>query len=155
MRALIQRVNQASVEVEGTITGRIDTGLLVLLGVAEGDTDEIAQKIAQKIANLRIFSDAAGKFNLALGDVGGAVLLVSQFTLLADTRKGNRPSFIDAAHPDVARHLVHAVGTYINAAGIRVEHGVFGAHMHVALVNDGPVTLMLDSDDWLKPRRSS
>lgn len=154
MRALIQRVNGASVEVEGAITGKIESGLLVLLGVAEGDTAEIARKIAEKIVNLRIFSDADGKFNLALRDIGGAVLLVSQFTLLADTRKGNRPSFIGAAHPDIARQLVDDVGNHLRETGIPVEHGVFGAHMHVALVNDGPVTIMLDSDDWQKPRRS-
>ncbi len=153
MKALIQRVSEASVEVDGVITGQVGHGLLVLLGAADGDTDDIARRIAEKIVNLRIFSDADGKFNLALRDVGGAVLLVSQFTLLADTRKGNRPSFIGAAAPDLARPLIATVTAHLEATGIVVQHGMFGAHMHVALVNDGPVTIMLDSDDWLRPRR--
>ncbi|CAA9379138.1 MAG: D-aminoacyl-tRNA deacylase, partial [uncultured Chloroflexia bacterium] len=148
MRALIQRVDEASVEVDGTITGQIARGLLVLLGVADGDTADVARKLAEKTANMRIFADADGKFNRSLLDTGGAVLLVSQFTLLADTRKGNRPSFIGAAPPDVARQLVDDFGNHLQTLGIQVEHGVFGAHMHVALLNDGPVTIMLDSDDW-------
>jgi D-aminoacyl-tRNA deacylase len=155
MRALIQRVTEASVEVEGTISGQIAGGMLVLLGVAQDDTLGVAQKLAEKTANLRIFGDDEGKFNRSLLDVGGAVLLVSQFTLFADTRKGNRPSFIAAAQPDLARQLVDAFGAHLRSLGVDVQHGVFGAHMHVALLNDGPVTILLDSDDWQRPRRST
>ena len=153
MRALLQRVTQASVEVDGIITGAVGVGLLVLLGIASGDTEEVAQKLADKVGGLRIFSDEQGKFNLSLHDVAGAVLVVSQFTLLADTRKGKRPSFVDAAPPEIAERLVAAFCDQLRHAGIQVETGVFGAHMHVALVNDGPVTLMLDSADWLRARR--
>lgn len=152
MRALVQRVNQASVEVDGVITGSIDHGLLILLGVGQGDDAAIAQRIADKVAGLRIFSDEQGKFNLSLQDVGGGVLVVSQFTLFADTRKGKRPSFLDAAPPDLAAALVECFGRHLEAMGFYTGYGVFGAHMHVALVNDGPVTIMLDSDDWQRPR---
>ena len=145
MRAAIQRVQHASVEVEGEVVGKIGPGLLVLLGVGKDDTEEDARYMAGKIANIRIFSDADGKFNLALGDVGGAVLLVSQFTLYADTRRGRRPSFTDAALPDVAERLVERCAALLREATIPVEMGRFGAHMEVSLVNDGPVTIWLDS----------
>jgi D-tyrosyl-tRNA(Tyr) deacylase len=119
--------------------------LLVLLGVGNGDTEEDARFMAGKIANMRIFSDEEGKFNLALGDIGGSVLLVSQFTLYADTRRGRRPSFTDAAPPDAAQALVDRCAALLREAGVPVETGRFGAHMEVSLLNDGPVTILLDS----------
>ena len=145
MKAVIQRVKHANVVVDGETVGRIDTGFLVLLGVGHGDTEEDAHFIANKIAGMRIFSDAEGKFNLALADVGGAVLLVSQFTLYADTRKGRRPSFIDAAPTEMAQALVDRCADFLRREGIHVETGRFGALMEVSLLNDGPVTIMLDS----------
>ena len=154
MRALVQRVSEASVKVEGEIVGRIEAGLLVLLGVGVGDTEEIAAKLAEKVAGLRIFSDADGKFNLSLLDTGGGALVVSQFTLLADTRKGKRPSFLDAAAPELAARLVLHFEKRLREQGVPTAMGVFGAHMEVALVNDGPVTIMLDSADWSRPRRA-
>lgn len=153
MRALVQRVSQASVEVEGVITGSIKAGLLILIGVGHGDDDTVCQRMADKVAGLRIFSDQQGKFNLSLLDIGGAALVVSQFTLYADTRKGKRPSFLGAAAPDDAASLVVKFGQHLEGLGIATGYGVFGAHMQVDLVNDGPVTLMLDSDDWQRPRR--
>jgi D-tyrosyl-tRNA(Tyr) deacylase len=153
MRALIQRVTKASVEVEETTVGRIGPGLLVLLGAAAGDTSETACMLAEKVAGLRIFSDAEGKFNESLLDTSGEVLVVSQFTLLADTRRGRRPSFLDAAEPGIAQGLVDDFATRLRSLGLAVQTGVFGAHMHVHLINDGPVTIMLDSDDWQRPRR--
>ncbi len=131
--------------VDGEVVGKIGPGLLVLLGVGVGDTEEDARFMAGKIANMRIFSDGEGKFNLALGDVGGSVLLVSQFTLYADTRRGRRPSFTDAAPPDVAEALVERCAVLLRALGVPVETGRFGAHMEVSLLNDGPVTVLLDS----------
>ncbi len=154
MRALVQRVSEASVKVEGEIVGRIEAGLLVLLGVGVGDTEEIADKLAEKVAGLRIFSDTDGKFNLSLLDTGGGALVVSQFTLLADTRKGKRPSFLDAAAPELAAGLVLRFEERLREQGVPTAMGVFGAHMEVALVNDGPVTIMLDSTDWSRPRRA-
>jgi D-tyrosyl-tRNA(Tyr) deacylase len=145
MRAVIQRVSHASVVVDGETVGQIGTGLLVLLGVGHADTEEDARYIATKVAGMRIFSDANGKFNLALEDVGGAVLLVSQFTLYADTRKGRRPSFIDAAPPEQAEALVERCALFLREMGAQVETGRFGAHMDVSLLNDGPVTILLDS----------
>lgn len=145
MRVLLQRVSSASVRVEGATTGAIEGGLLLLVGVGPGDGREEAQRLADKVATLRIFSDDAGKFNRSLLDVGGAALVVSQFTLYADTRKGRRPSFIDAAPPEQAAPLVDIFAAALQAHGIRVERGVFGAHMRVTLVNDGPVTIMLES----------
>ena len=145
MKAVLQRVTHASVVVEGETVGKIGAGLLVLLGAGRDDSEEDVRYIARKIADLRIFSDAAGKFNLALADVGGSVLLVSQFTLYADTRKGRRPSFIDAAPPDIAQALVDRCAQLLQASGIYVETGRFGAHMEVSLLNDGPVTILLDS----------
>ncbi len=145
MRAVLQRVKHASVVVDGATVGSIDTGLLVLLGAGHGDTEEDARYMAGKIAGMRIFSDAEGKFNLALADVGGSILLVSQFTLYADTRKGRRPSFIDAAPPEEAAALVDRCAQLLRDTGIHVETGRFGAHMDVSLLNDGPVTIWLDS----------
>ncbi len=153
MRALVQRVSEAAVEVDGAITGAIDGGLLILLGVASGDDEATARRMAEKVAGLRIFSDEQGRFNLSLQDTGGEALVVSQFTLLADTRKGKRPSFLLAAPPEQANALVDTFARHLETNGMPVAHGVFGAHMRVSLVNDGPVTIMLDSDDWQRPRR--
>lgn len=154
MRALIQRVHQASVTVEGAIVGQIATGLLVLLGVGHEDTEAEAALLAEKIANLRIFSDDEGRFNHSVRDVGGGMLVVSQFTLYADTRRGRRPGFSDAARPEHAEPLVKHVCEALRALGLHVETGVFGAHMDVALVNNGPVTIWLDTETFREPRRS-
>ncbi|MEI6181404.1 MAG: D-aminoacyl-tRNA deacylase [Chloroflexales bacterium] len=154
MRAVIQRVSAASVEVEGQIVGRTGMGLLVLLGVGHGDSAEEARLLAEKTVGLRIFADGEDKFNLSLLDVGGDALVVSQFTLYADTRKGRRPSFTDAAPPDLAAPLVVAYAEALRTLGVPVATGVFGAMMRVALVNDGPVTIILDSATWKLPRRS-
>ena len=145
MRAIIQRVSRAEVRVEGAVVGAVGKGLLVLLGVAEGDDDEAARFLADKVAALRIFEDAAGKMNLALAEVGGGVLVVSQFTLLGDLRKGNRPSFTAAAPPERADALYERFCALLREKGLTVATGVFRAHMDVELVNDGPVTVMLDS----------
>lgn len=145
MRAVIQRVEQASVSVEGEIRGRIGAGLLVLIGVEEGDGDADFRYIADKAPNLRVFEDEQGKMNRSLLDVGGEVLAVSQFTLLGDARGGRRPSFITAARPETADPMYERLVADWRARGIRVETGVFGAHMKVSLVNDGPVTILLDS----------
>jgi D-tyrosyl-tRNA(Tyr) deacylase len=145
MRAVVQRVTQASVTVDGEIIGAIERGFLVLLGVSVDDTLADAKSIASKIAGLRIFDDANGDMNIGLHDAGGAVLLVSQFTLLGDARKGRRPSFIDAARGDEAQTLYEAVATLLREQDLRVQTGRFGADMAVALVNDGPVTILLDS----------
>ncbi len=146
MRAVVQRVKRASVTVAGAVTGIIDHGLLVLLGAGEGDTREEAEWLAHKVANLRIFSDAEGKMNLSVQDVGGGVLVVSQFTLYGDTRKGFRPSFVHAAAPEIAEPLVELFASAVRAEGVTVESGIFGAHMDVALVNDGPVTIILEKE---------
>ena len=130
--------------VEGDVVGAIGRGLLVLLGAGRGDTSENATRLAAKIARLRIFPDESGRFDRSLLDVGGDALLVSQFTLLSDTRKGNRPSFTDAARPEQAEPLVEAFAAALRGSGIRVEAGEFGAYMQVELVNDGPVTIVLD-----------
>lgn len=145
MRAVIQRVEQASVSVEGEIRGQIGAGLLVLIGVEEGDGDADFRYIAEKAPNLRVFEDEQGKMNRSLLDVGGEVLAVSQFTLLGDARGGRRPSFITAARPETADPMYERLVADWRARGIRVETGVFGAHMKVSLVNDGPVTILLDS----------
>jgi D-aminoacyl-tRNA deacylase len=145
MKAVIQRVSRAAVTVEGETVGKIGVGFLVLLGVGREDGEEDVRYVAGKVANMRIFSDAEGKFNLGMADVGGEVLLVSQFTLYADTRRGRRPSFIDAAPPDMAEALVERCARLLREAGLHVEMGRFGAHMEVELVNDGPVTILLDS----------
>lgn len=145
MRAVIQRVERASVSVEGEIKGQIGAGFLVLIGVEEGDGDADFKYIADKVPNLRIFEDEQGKMNRSLLDVGGEVLAVSQFTLLGDARGGRRPSFITAARPETADPMYERLVADWRVRGIRVETGVFGAHMKVALVNDGPVTILLDS----------
>ncbi len=145
MRAVVQRVSRAEVRVDGRPTGAVGRGLLVLLGVAKDDGDADARFLADKVAALRVFEDAAGKMNLAVGEVGGGVLVVSQFTLLGDARKGNRPSFVDAAPPDAASALYERFCAAIREKGIPVGTGVFRAHMDVELVNDGPVTILLDS----------
>lgn len=144
MKAVVQRVNRASVSVDGQEVGRIDSGFMVLLGVARGDTPADAEYLAQKIVELRVFEDAAGKMNLSLAEVGGSVLAISQFTLLADCRKGRRPSFTHAAATELAQPLFDRFVAAIRARGISVQSGRFGAHMAVELVNDGPVTLLLD-----------
>jgi D-tyrosyl-tRNA(Tyr) deacylase len=145
MRAVVQRVTEARVEVDGAVSGSIAHGLLVLLGVAHGDTRREAEWLAQKIANLRIFEDAEGKMNRSVLETGGAVLLVSQFTLLGDVRRGRRPSFTEAAAPDEADRLYQVTAEALRAQGVPVETGVFQAHMAVHLVNDGPVTLIVDT----------
>lgn len=145
MRAVVQRVSRAKVTVEGTITGEIERGFLVLLGVADGDESEDAQFLAQKIAGLRVFEDAEGKMNLSLAEVDGEMLVVSQFTLLGDCRKGRRPSFVAAARPEQADALYQQFVEAVKEQGIDVGTGRFQQHMDVELVNDGPVTLLLDS----------
>ena len=145
MRAVIQRVERASVSVEDEIRGQIGAGFLVLIGVEEGDGDADFRYIAEKVPNLRVFEDEQGKMNLALGDVGGAILLISQFTLLGDARHGRRPSFSDAAAPAEADRLYRELADALRSDGFAVETGRFQAHMQVELVNDGPVTILLDS----------
>lgn len=145
MKAVIQRVSHASVEVSGQVVGRIETGLLVLLGVAKGDADVDSRYLVEKIRTLRIFSDQQGKMNHSLEDIGGSVLLVSQFTLLGRTTNGRRPSFDEAALPDEAKRLYEQVATELRASGTNVVTGRFAAHMRVELLNDGPVTFVLDS----------
>ena len=145
MRAVIQRVEKASVSVEGEIKGQIGAGFLVLIGVEEGDGDADFKYIADKVPNLRVFEDEQGKMNRSLLDVGGELLAVSQFTLLGDARGGRRPSFITAARPETADPMYERLVADWRARGIRVETGVFGAHMKVSLINDGPVTILLDS----------
>jgi len=145
VRAVVQRVSRGEVRVEGRVTGAVGRGLLVLVGVAKEDAEADARALADKVAALRIFEDAAGKMNLAVAEVGGGVLVVSQFTLLGDARKGNRPSFVDAAPPEAANALYEAFCAALREKGLPVGQGVFRAHMEVELVNDGPVTLLLDS----------
>ncbi|MDW8058876.1 MAG: D-aminoacyl-tRNA deacylase [Thermomicrobium sp.] len=145
MRVLVQRVSRASVSVDGRIVSAIGPGLLLLVGVRRGDDPAIAAWMAQKVANLRIFEDDAGKMNRSVLEVGGSTLVVSQFTLYADVRKGRRPSFVEAAPPEEARPLVDAFADALRRLGLAVETGVFRAHMQVELVNDGPVTIWLDS----------
>lgn len=143
MKVVLQRVSQGSVTVDGEQVAEIGQGLVILLGIGPGDTPEITEQLADKIANLRIFEDDQEKMNLSLLDVGGEALVVSQFTLLADTRKGHRPSFIDAAPPEIAEPLVEMFVKMLTDRGIRTQTGVFGANMAVALVNDGPVTIVI------------
>ncbi|MCD6288332.1 MAG: D-tyrosyl-tRNA(Tyr) deacylase [Candidatus Hydrogenedentes bacterium] len=145
MRAVVQRVREASVSVGGELVSSIGMGLLVLLGVARGDETDDADYLAKKIVALRVFEDNAGKMNLSVNDVGGELLVVSQFTLCADTQKGNRPSFVGAARPERAEPLVERFIESVRAADISCQKGVFGAHMEVALVNDGPVTIVFDT----------
>ena len=151
MRAVVQRVTQASVTVDGELLGRIGKGLLILLGVADGDTRELTEKMADKICRLRIFEDENGKTNLSLADVGGELLVISQFTLYADCRKGNRPSFIKAAKPPLSVDAYELFLAEMNKQGLKdVQHGEFGADMQVALVNEGPCTIIIDTDEWKK-----
>jgi D-tyrosyl-tRNA(Tyr) deacylase len=144
MRAIVQRVSQGSVSVEGEVVGAIERGVVVLVGVTHGDAEAQAEWLARKIAGLRIFEDSAGKMNASLLDVDGAALVISQFTLYADCRKGRRPSFIDAARPEVAEPLVEHFAQALREHGAPVEMGVFGAHMLVEIHNDGPVTVLLE-----------
>ncbi len=146
MRAVIQRVSKARVLVDGRVTGEIGAGLLVLLGVGVGDTSDAAKYLAEKTATLRIFADDAGKMNRSLVDIGGAALVVSQFTLYGDARGQRRPSFLKAAPPDEANRLYGEYCAALRSLGVRVETGVFQAMMAVELTNDGPVTVLLDSD---------
>ena len=143
MRAVCQRVSEARVRVAGEVIGEVGAGLCVLLGVARGDGEADAERLAAKIARLRVFADEQGRFNRSLVDVGGSALVVSQFTLLADTSKGNRPSFTDAAPPEEAEPLYERFCAGLRGLGVPVEQGVFGAAMAVELVNDGPVTIVL------------
>jgi len=152
MRIVVQRVSRAAVSVDGKPISVIARGLLLLAGVAEGDTELTARRLAQKTVALRIFEDGLGKMNRSVEDTGGEVLVVSQFTLFGDTRRGNRPSFTRAARPDVAIPLLGAFCAEVRRAGIRCLEGQFGAHMQVTLENDGPVTILLDSDAFDLPR---
>ena len=153
MRALVQRVTEASVTVDGEVVGSIGRGLVVLLGVSRDDTPEEARHVAGKVANLRIFYDEEGKFNRSALDIGAELLLVSQFTLYGDTRKGRRPSFIEAARPEQAEELVNLTVELFRETGLKVETGQFQAYMAVSIQNDGPVTVMVDSADRDRPRR--
>jgi len=150
MRFVIQRVCEASVAVEGQVIGQIGHGLLVFVGMADSDDKMIADKMIYKLTKLRIFDDADGKTNLSIADVGGKFLVISQFTLYADCRKGNRPSFTLAGRPDKAEELYEYVISEIGKKGFCVEHGSFGAEMKVSLLNDGPFTILLDSDEIVK-----
>ena len=145
MRAVVQRAARGAVRVDGVVVGEIGRGLVVLLGVEAGDTEDDVRWMADKVAALRIFEDDAGKMNRAVGDVGGGVLVVSQFTLLGDARKGNRPSFVAAAPPELANDLYEKACAAIALKGVPVAKGVFRAHMEVEIVNEGPVTILLDS----------
>ena len=150
MRAVLQRVTRASVTVDGEVWGKIGKGFMILLGVENSDTEEITDKMADKICKLRIFEDENGKTNLSLADVGGELLVISQFTLYADCKKGNRPSFVKAGTPDMAEHLYeHFMERCRNYVDV-VEKGQFGADMKVELLNDGPFTLMLESEQLFK-----
>ena len=155
MKAVIQRVTRASVDVEGKTVGRIDGGLVVLLGVAKGDETSDGRYLVDKIRTLRIFADEQGKMNRSLADIGGSVLLVSQFTLLGRTANGRRPSFDEAASPDEAKRLYKQVAADLQNQGTPVQTGVFAAHMTVELLNDGPVTFVLDSRQGLGDRTPS
>lgn len=146
MRALVQRVKEGSVTVGDEVVGQIGRGLVILLGVRAGDTEAEARWLADKIANLRIFEDASGKFNLSALDVGAEALVISQFTLYGDARKGRRPSFTQAARPEIAEPLCEQFAAYLAEAGLSVATGVFGARMLVHILNDGPVTIILDRD---------
>jgi D-aminoacyl-tRNA deacylase len=151
MRAVVQRVSSASVTVDGAVVSSIETGFLVLLGVKRGDAREDAAYLARKISKLRVFPDTTGKMNLALPDADGAVLAVSQFTLYADTRGGNRPGFSEAASADDGRRLYREFCEALRNEQLEVQEGVFQADMKVALVNDGPITIIIDSSERLKP----
>lgn len=147
MKFVIQRVGKSSVEVENKVVGKIEKGFLVLIGITHNDTKEIADLMVKKLLNLRVFSDENDKMNLSLKDVNGELLLVSQFTLYADCKKGNRPSFVNAAKPEVANELYEYIITKCNHEIEKVQKGIFGADMKVELINDGPVTIILDSEE--------
>jgi D-aminoacyl-tRNA deacylase len=153
MRAVVQRVTEARVTVADEVVGEIGVGMVVLLGVRAGDTPDDVAKLADKVGNLRIFEDAEGKFNLSARDVNGQFLVVSQFTLYGDMRRGRRPSFTDAAAPEIAAPLVDLFAGELRRAGYSVSEGRFQAHMRVELANDGPVTLILDTEEMARPRR--
>jgi D-aminoacyl-tRNA deacylase len=144
MRAVLQRVRRGKVTVAGTTVAEIERGMVILLGVGPQDTEEAVRALAEKVAYLRIFEDAQGKMNLSIRDTGGAVIVVSQFTLYADTRRGRRPSFTDAALPDIARPLVERFAQLLTDLGVPAQTGEFGAHMLVEIENDGPVTIILE-----------
>jgi D-tyrosyl-tRNA(Tyr) deacylase len=152
MRAVIQRVSKASVTVDGQVVGKIGRGLLVLLGIGRGDEQNEAILLAEKITDIRIFPDQAGRFNRSLLDINGEVLAISQFTLYAETRRGRRPSFSDAAPPEIAAPLVDHFIEALRTRGLVVASGIFGAHMYIDLQNDGPVTIVLDSATFREPR---
>ena len=154
MRALIQRVSSASVSVDSVITGQIGRGFLVFLGIGKSDTEDDMTYLVDKVINLRVFSDEQGKFDRSVQDVGGEILLVSQFTLYADTRKGRRPGFSDAMPVHEAKELFIKATEYFRNSGVNIETGVFPADMSVSLVNEGPVTLLVDSADRLKSRNT-
>lgn len=153
MRALVQRVSSGSVSISGDLVATIKEGAVIFIGVGKDDSDADARYLAEKIANLRIFPDPEGKFNLSLLDISGEAIVVSQFTLFASTRKGRRPSFTDAAPPDIAEPLVDSFVELLGTAGINVQTGRFQQHMLVEIDNDGPVTIFIDSEDRLKPRK--
>ena len=151
MRAVVTRVSSASVTIDGTINGQIGRGFLVLLGIGPNDTEETAGKLAEKICNLRVFEDENGKMNRSLEQVGGALLVVSQFTLYGDTKKGMRPSFIRAAKPPLSVEAYELFLAEMGKQGLKeVQHGEFGASMQVSLVNEGPCTIVMDTDEWKK-----
>ena len=147
MRVLVQRVKHASVEIDGNVNGEIGQGLLLLVGFTENDGDKEIEYLARKVLNARIFSDADDKMNLNLQQVSGSILSISQFTLYAQTRKGNRPSFTRAQNPDIASKNYDKFNEKLRESGVQVETGIFGADMQVSLVNDGPVTIMYDTDE--------
>ncbi len=151
MKAVIQRVKHASVDVDGKTVGKIGEGYMILVGVMQGDTEKEAETLARKTANLRVFTDSEDKMNLSILDIDGEVLAISQFTLCADVKKGNRPSFINSASPDEADRLYEHFCEHLKLNGVKkVEKGVFGAHMEVSLLNNGPVTILYDTDIWSK-----
>ncbi|NJK80491.1 MAG: D-tyrosyl-tRNA(Tyr) deacylase [Chloroflexaceae bacterium] len=154
MRIVLQRVSSAAVHVDTEIVGQIGAGVLLLVGVTDGDTAEDAHLLAEKVAHLRIFADEAGRFNRSLLETGGAALVVSQFTLYADVRKGRRPNFMGAAASEVAAPLIDGFATALRTLGLHVETGRFGAMMQVSLTNDGPVTIIIDSETSKQPHRS-
>lgn len=149
MRLVIQRVSEASVEIEGKINGKIEEGFMVLVGITNDDNKEVVEKMADKLIHLRIFEDENEKLNLSLMDVKGEILSISQFTLYANCKKGRRPSFLDAAKPDLSKPLYEYFNEYLIKKGVHVETGIFGAMMNVSLINDGPTTIILDSKEIL------